>query len=84
MVSLLVKASEAAGIKIFKNKPVAAIQKETDGFLVKVESKTKSEPDAQEFRADMVVHGAGRVPDIEDLQLERAEVRVEKRGDCGK
>ena len=78
MVSLLVKASEAAGIKIFKNKPVAAIQKETDGFLVKVESKTKSEPDAQEFRADMVVHGAGRVPDIEDLQLEKAEVRVEK------
>lgn len=82
MVNLLAEASEAAGIKIFKNKPVAAIQKEIDGFLVKTESKTESktgnEPDPQEFRADMVVHGAGRVPDIEDLQLEKAGVKIEK------
>ena len=26
----------------------------------------------------MVVHGAGRVPDIEDLCLEKAEVKIEK------
>lgn len=78
MVNLLVRASEAAGIKILKNKPLAAIQKEADGFLVKTESKTRNEPDPQEFRADMVVHGAGRVPDIEDMQLEKADVRVEK------
>lgn len=78
MVNLLAEASETAGIKIFKNKPVAAIQKEVDGFLVKTESKTENEPDPQEFRADMVVHGAGRVPDIEDLQLEKAGVKIEK------
>jgi glutathione reductase (NADPH) len=32
------------------------------------------------FEADLVVHGAGRAPDIDDLDLETAGVRREKRG----
>ena len=32
------------------------------------------------FDADLVVHGAGRVPDIEDLNLKAADVEAENRG----
>jgi len=32
------------------------------------------------FKADLVVHGAGRVPDIEDLNLTAAHVEAEKGG----
>src|SRR5204862_7396816 len=32
------------------------------------------------FEADMVVHGAGRVPELDDLDLDRAGVHREKRG----
>jgi len=30
------------------------------------------------FKADLVIHGAGRVPDIEDLNLTAAHVEAEK------
>ncbi len=78
LVGLLSKASEAAGIKILTNKPVIAVEKEDKGFLVKTEFKSGSTVETRSFRADMVVHGAGRVPDIEDLCLEKAGVKVEE------
>lgn len=74
MVNLLIKATEAAGIKVLTNKPVVAVEKEGDGFLV----RTEFESETRSFRADMVVHGAGRVPDIEELNLEKAGVKIEK------
>jgi len=74
MVNLLIKATEAAGIKVLTNKPAVAVEKEGDGFLVRTEFKSE----IQSFRADMMVHGAGRVPDIEDLNLEKAGVKIEK------
>lgn len=80
LVDLLLKASESAGIKILTNKPVVAVKKEDKGFLVKTEFKYGNRTEVQSFRADMVVHGAGRVPDIEDLHLERAGVDTEKGG----
>lgn len=78
MVNMLIKASEAAGIKILTNKPVISVEKENNGLLVKTEFKSKSGSETQSFRADMVVHGAGRVADIEDLRLEKAGVKIEK------
>ncbi len=80
LVDLLLKASESAGIKILTNKPVVAVEKEGKGFLVRTEFKSGNRTEVQSFRADMVVHGAGRVPDIEDLHLERAGVDTEKGG----
>ena len=32
------------------------------------------------FEAHLVVHGAGRVPDIHDLNLAAAEIQAEERG----
>lgn len=78
MVNMLIKASEAAGIKILTNKPVISVEKENNGLLVRTEFKSKSGSETQSFRADMVVHGAGRVADIEDLHLEKAGVKIEK------
>ncbi len=34
----------------------------------------------QAISGDLVVHGAGRVPDIEDMQLERANIDRDKQG----
>ncbi|MGB9938829.1 dihydrolipoyl dehydrogenase family protein [Methanosarcina sp.] len=80
MVDLLVKASETAGIKILTNNPVVAVEKENHGFLVRTEFKTGTGSETRTFHADMVVNGAGRVPDIEDLKLENAGVKAEKKG----
>jgi glutathione reductase (NADPH) len=78
MVNMLIKASEAVGIKILTNKPVVSVEKENNGLLVRTEFKSKSKSETQSFRADMVVHGAGRVADIENLHLEKAGVKIEK------
>jgi glutathione reductase (NADPH) len=78
MVNLLIKASEAVGIKILTNRQVTSVEKKSDSFLVRTEFKSKTRLETQSFQADMVVHGASRVPDIEDLCLEKAGVKIEK------
>lgn len=78
IVNLLIKATEAAGIKILTNKPVISVEKEENGFLVKTEFKSETGSETQTFHADMVVHGAGRTANIEDLCLEKAGVKTEK------
>lgn len=78
MVDMLLKATEAAGIKILTNKPAVSVEKDNNGFVVKTGSKPGTSSETQSFHAGMVVHGVGRVPDIEDLQLEKAGVKIEK------
>jgi glutathione reductase (NADPH) len=56
--------------------PVEAIEKTTDAFRVLASLDGRRET----FEADLVVHGAGRVPAIDALDLERAHVRAGKRG----
>ncbi|WP_410507852.1 NAD(P)/FAD-dependent oxidoreductase [Methanosarcina hadiensis] len=80
IVDMLVRASEAAGIKILTNRPVVAVEKGNEEFLVRAGYKTETGPETQVFKADMVVNGAGRVPDIEDLRLENAGVKAGKKG----
>jgi glutathione reductase (NADPH) len=72
------KASEAAGIRILTDKPAVSVEVDDRGFVVKTGSKPGTDSETQSFRAGMVVHGVGRVPDIEDLQLEKAGVKTEK------
>jgi glutathione reductase (NADPH) len=81
MVNLLIKATEAAGIKILINKPVLSIEKDENDFLIKTRSKSgksETESETQSFHADIVVHGAGRVPNTEDLHLEKSGVKIER------
>jgi glutathione reductase (NADPH) len=76
LVDILVKASEDAGIRVIKGKEVKKIEKIRDGF--KVTTCCQNEGKDEIFFADMVVHGLGRVPAIEELQLEKGNVALDK------
>ncbi|MGD8262214.1 MAG: NAD(P)/FAD-dependent oxidoreductase [Desulfobacterales bacterium] len=73
MVDLLLKASAEDGIDVRSNIQITAIDKQDDIFCVLTDSELS-------FEADLVVHGAGRVADIEDLNLESIGVSASKKG----
>ncbi|WP_048149404.1 dihydrolipoyl dehydrogenase family protein [Palaeococcus ferrophilus] len=72
VVSFLLRATEDAGIKVITNAPVEAVEKKNGSFLVKTPKG--------DFEADLVVHGAGRVPNVDDLGLKNAGVEHNRRG----
>ncbi len=72
LVDAIIKASQEMGIEVQLNMPVNSIEKKSGKLVVHAGDK--------EFESDMVVHGAGRVPAIDDLDLEKAEIEVDKRG----
>jgi glutathione reductase (NADPH) len=73
MVALLVDASTASGIDIQMDVEITAIEQTGRTFTL----KTKK---GGQFESDLVVHGAGRAPDIDDLELDRAGVDASKQG----
>jgi glutathione reductase (NADPH) len=73
MVDLLQGASAAEGVDIRCNAAVTAVEKNGSRFTVSTEG-------GQDFEADLVVHGAGRAPNLEDLALDRANVDHSERG----
>lgn len=69
LVLMLVKESQKAGIDIKLNKKVVKIESVENRFRI------YSAADKEEvFEADLVVHGAGRVPNVERLKLEMADI----------
>ena len=76
LVALLVRASEKLGITVAINQPLMRIEKKSDELLVIVQA----DGDEKVYCADMVVHGAGRVPDIADLNLEAAGIDASQDG----
>ena len=76
LVELLVERTRAAGVTFHANAPVEAIEQTTDGFRVRAALDGRPET----FEAELVVHGAGRVPAIDALELDKALVRAGKRG----
>lgn len=73
MVEQLVEASRSEGIEIHTEVDISGVRKEGSGYDVLFKSGNKLE-------ADLVVNGAGRMPDIDDLNLEAAGVETEKAG----
>jgi glutathione reductase (NADPH) len=73
MVALLIEASAAEGIDIQSRVAITGIEKHEGVFIVRTEAGSR-------FECDLVVHGAGRAPDIDELDLEKAGVRYERRG----
>ena len=71
LVQQLVEETRAAGIDVRLNSPVRAIHRNGDGFVL--EAGSGDSPTT--FEADLVVHGAGRVPAIDSLDLQAAGVR---------
>jgi len=73
LVDRLVERSRQVGIDIRTGCDVEAIERAAPSFRVRVRGGAT-------YEADLVVHGAGRVPEIEDLDLVRAGVDREARG----
>ncbi len=76
MVATLVVASRALGIDVQLNSAVRAIAQGENGLHV----QTATGNQQQTLLADLVIHGAGRVPEIDDLDLATAGVARSARG----
>jgi len=70
LVAMLVETTKGLGVEVGLNTEVVAIERQADHLLV--QGRTSGQE--QTFEADMVVHAAGRVPEIDDLDLEAAGV----------
>ncbi len=74
LVGWLMEKSRAIGIDVHLETSVTTVEKNGDGFSVRACSNGRE----QVFNADLVVHGAGRVPDLDPLDLAAAGVASEK------
>jgi len=74
LVGWLMEKFRELGIDVRLKTRVTAIERSAGGFSVRASSNGKDEV----FEADLVVHAAGRVPDLEPLDLATAGVEVEK------
>jgi glutathione reductase (NADPH) len=74
LVDWLMERSRALGIDVQVNARVEAVRKSPGGFTV----HASRDGTALAFEGDLVVHAAGRVPELEPLNLESAGVATEK------
>jgi glutathione reductase (NADPH) len=73
MVELLVEASQAEGIDVICGVEIKAIEKHDKGFLIHTAR-------GDSFEADLVVNGAGRVPDLDTMRLDTTAIEYSKHG----
>jgi glutathione reductase (NADPH) len=76
LVDLLVKRTRELGIRVELGTEVQGVEARGDGVAV-LGSRAGRE---RRFETDLAVHAAGRVPDIDDLDLDAAGVTRERRG----
>ncbi len=76
LVELLITRGTEAGIELRRSTTITAIERSEDGYAVSVERSGL--PETMEF--DLVVHGAGRVPELSGLDLDAAGVEWDERG----
>jgi glutathione reductase (NADPH) len=76
LVDHLVARTKRLGASVEVGAEVAAVEKSDDKLTVRCSSASKQQP----CEADLVVHGAGRVPEIDDLNLAAAGVQADERG----
>jgi glutathione reductase (NADPH) len=70
LVATLVEATKELGVDVRLQTEVVAIERQADHLLVHARTGGQE----QAFEADIVVHAAGRVPEIDDLALDVAGV----------
>jgi glutathione reductase (NADPH) len=76
LVDQLVRRTRELGLAVELNVDVRGVEAAGDGLRVRgVQSGVE-----RSFEADLAVHGAGRVPEIDDLDLDAAGVKRDKRG----
>lgn len=75
LVDLLVAGTRELGVDVQLQTSVDGIEKASGRFV----AHTSTDGKRGQFEADMVVHGAGRVPEIDDLNLSVAGVEWNER-----
>jgi len=76
LVNQLTAATLEAGINLRLNTSVNAISKKENKLVV----SATSGDDKETIETDMVVHGAGRVPAVADMNLEAANIEWSRKG----
>lgn len=76
LVELLVARSAEVGIDIHRNTTVTAIEQSGGSYRVELDTGGSTSV----FEVDLVVHGAGRLPQLRSLDLDAAEVAHTPRG----
>ena len=76
LVNNLVHSTRDLGIDLRLDTIVESVEKDGDRFIV----DASTENSKQRFETDIVVHSAGRVPDIDDMNLEKAGIERGKKG----
>jgi glutathione reductase (NADPH) len=76
LVDLLVERTRELGIDLHLGTEAIAIEKSSAEFIVRASHGGET----VSFQADMVVHAAGRVPEIDDMKLDIAGIEWDKRG----
>lgn len=74
LVGWLMEKFREIGVEVRLKTSVTAIEKDAVAFAVRASSNGKDEV----FTADLVVHAAGRVPELEPLDLDAAGVETEQ------
>jgi len=76
LVDQLVERTRQLGIDVQLGTKANAIEKSSAQFTI----RALAAGETRTFQADLVVHAAGRVPEIDDLNLDAAGVEWDKRG----
>lgn len=76
LVDQIVKSTCELGVDVQLGSEVVGVEKSSGQLIVRASASGQH----RMFEADMVVHAAGRVPEIDDLNLDGAEVEMNKRG----
>lgn len=76
IVKHLVNATEELGIELHLESDVVAVEKTDNGLTVKAASKNGEKT----IQADLVVNAAGRVPELDGMNLEKANISYSKKG----
>lgn len=76
LVNQLVARTKRLGARVEVGTEVTAVEKSDDRLSVHCSTGSRQEA----CEADLVVHGAGRVPEIDDLNLAAAGVQADERG----
>jgi len=76
MVDLLVKRTREIGVRVELSTEVAGVERSGQTFTV----RGRQDGREQKFEAELVVHGAGRVPELDELDLAAGNVSREKQG----
>ncbi|WP_100011237.1 dihydrolipoyl dehydrogenase family protein [Lentibacillus sediminis] len=76
LVNQLVEKSEQVGIHVHLNSSVKEIEKDAGSYKVTADRNDEE----VSWNGDLVVHGGGRAPELDGLQLEQANISYEKSG----